>query len=126
LLNEGGVFLAEEINSVEAHSSTLTWFFDHLDLLRSAGCMIPIEERLENAGHIKNMLMKMLDSSLPVSERWFRPVSRDQQKKHLHRDDPEGIALSKEICEAINNQFGQANIKTTTAPFFYVLLVMAG
>jgi hypothetical protein len=67
----------------------------------------------------------MLNSSLPASERWFRPVKHDHQKEPLHWDDPEGIALPKQVCEAINNRFGKANIQTTTAPFFYVLLVMA-
>lgn len=112
--------------NIEVRNNTITWFFNRLDLLRSAGCMVSVEERLENAGHTKKMLTKMLDSSLPATERWFRHVKHDHQEEPLHRDDPEGIALPTEISNVINNQFGQANIQTTAAPFLYVFLVMAG
>ncbi|KAI7905352.1 S-adenosyl-L-methionine-dependent methyltransferase [Cokeromyces recurvatus] len=128
LLNHDGVFIAEEIKPDMVNDNDLIWFFNRLDLLRIAGRMISVEEKLNTAGHSKKMLTSMLNPSLPLDQRWFR--SRGQNHHHdekpLHRDDPEGIAHSHDVLSAISNQFGPDNISITPVPYFYQLISFAG
>lgn len=63
----------------------ITWFFDRVDLLRSAECMKTVEEVLETTSFNKNKLAQMMNPDLPISERWFRPhVHNETGKQHEH------------------------------------------
>ncbi|KAI9272129.1 S-adenosyl-L-methionine-dependent methyltransferase [Helicostylum pulchrum] len=81
LLAEDGIFLAEEIYLDRMYDSDTLWFFDRLDLIIAAGCMKPAEE---GEGHHARRLAKMLDTSLPTSERWIRPPQHGEGHKHHH------------------------------------------
>jgi hypothetical protein len=82
LLSDDGIFLAEEVYIDRMDVRDTTWFFDRMDLLRSAGCMKDTKEVIDQFQFSKSMMTKMLDLSLPASERWFRP--------HIHTHGEEG------------------------------------
>lgn len=85
LLSDNGVLIAEEIQFELANDNDVTWFLERLDLVRSAGCFISKEERIETAGPTqKPMLSKILDPSLPLSERWFTPHTHSHGSEHEH------------------------------------------
>lgn len=84
MLAEDGIFLAEEIYLDRMHESDTLWFFDRLDLLIIAGCMKPAEQ---GEGHHAHRLAKMLDTSLPASERWIRPALHGEGHKHHDHGD---------------------------------------
>jgi hypothetical protein len=62
----------------------ITWFFNRVDLLQSAGCMKDFEELAKHTSFDKSKLAKLLDSNLPVSERWFRPHIQGDSHGHSH------------------------------------------
>ncbi|RCH86016.1 hypothetical protein CU098_008727 [Rhizopus stolonifer] len=124
LLNEDGVFVAEEIYTDPATFEHVDWFFDRLDLLRAGGHLIPLQERLENAGHTKKMLSKFLNVNLSNSERWFRPIKENMGK--FHRDDPEGITPATELFKQIEQHFGKENVEYIKAAQLYHFVVFAG
>ncbi|KAI8640019.1 S-adenosyl-L-methionine-dependent methyltransferase [Parasitella parasitica] len=156
LLSDSGILIAEEIQFASINDSDISWFLDRLDLVRSSGHFISIEERLERAGPTqKPIFEKILDSNLPVSQRWFNPHSHSQgseqenhhqhvhghhqhhhrnhnhqlssiEQKKLDREDPDKIANSNSICTAINAQFGEENVQMNNVPFFYHFFVMLG
>jgi hypothetical protein len=104
--------------------ASVVWFFDRLDLIRTAGCMISFEERLKNGGYATKMLTKFLDSSLPATERWPRKVK--SQDQHVERGGPDDIAPNEEVRNAINNTFGENNVAYLVVPFYYFFLAFAG
>ncbi|CEP11443.1 hypothetical protein [Parasitella parasitica] len=148
LLTDSGILIAEEIQFASINDNDISWFLDRLDLVRSSGHFIPAEERIEKAGPTQKPIFgRILDSSLPVSQRWFNPhshshgsehgghhhhhhhhhhpVSEIEQKK-LDREDPNKIANSNSICTAIESQFGTNNVQLNDVPFFYHFFVMLG
>lgn len=85
LLSDDGVFFAEEIYVDKMNAKEITWFFDRVDLLRSAECMKTVEEVLKTTSFNKNKLAQMMNPDLPISERWFRPhIHNETGKKPEH------------------------------------------
>lgn len=66
------------------NTNDITWFFDRIDLLQSAGCMKNIDEVTKSSSFNKDKMAKMLDSNLPISERWFRPHIHSNTHDHGH------------------------------------------
>lgn len=148
LLSEDGLFFAEEIYLDKMHDKDTTWFFDRLDLLVSAGCMKPVEEASE--GHHAARLAKMLDTSLPVSQRWIRPAHHGEghshdhgeghkhghgeshghqhhhSEGHGHQEPKDEIVGSSAVVNAITAQFGKEKMTLDEVPYFYQLLTYCG
>lgn len=80
LLEQNGIFFAEEFNPDRLNTQDKYWHIERLDLLLATGCFIPAEERLENAGHIKKFLSAFLDTRLPVEERFM--LGRNHHHQH--------------------------------------------
>lgn len=83
------------------HDKDTLWFFDRLDLLITAGCMKPADA---TEGHHAHRLAKMLDTSLPASERWIRPVQHGEGHGHHH-----GEGHSHNHGEAHSHHHGEAH-----------------
>ncbi|KAI8063018.1 S-adenosyl-L-methionine-dependent methyltransferase [Thamnidium elegans] len=147
LLAEDGIFFAEEIYLDRMHDSDTLWFFDRLDLLITAGCMKPAAA---DEGHHARRLAKMLDTSLPASERWIRPAQHGEGHSHHHHEEAhshhhgeghkhhhgEGhsdhqqprdeIVGSSAVVSAITAQFGKQNMTLEEVPYFYQFLTYCG
>lgn len=83
MLSDDGIFLAEEIYLDRMQTKDTQWFFDRVDLLLKAECMASLEETTaKNQPSYKPMIAKLLDSNLPVEERWFRPHHHHHEHKH--------------------------------------------
>lgn len=84
LLSDDGIFFAEEIYVDKMNSKDIGWFYDRVDLLRSAECMKSVEEVLQHTSFNKNKLAQMMNPDLPISERWFRPHVHNDKHEHGH------------------------------------------
>ncbi|KAI7882100.1 S-adenosyl-L-methionine-dependent methyltransferase [Mucor mucedo] len=85
LLSDDGIFLAEEIYLDRMQTKDTRWFFDRLDLLLKTECMTSLEEAAaKNQPSYKPMVAKLLNSSLPIEERWFRPHHHHHHGEHHH------------------------------------------
>lgn len=155
LLAENGVLIAEEIQFEMIDNNDVVWFLNRIDLVRAGGHFMSLEERLKTAGPTqKPMLTRILDTSLPISQRWFKPHTHgaksehghahgeeqehhshehhhheklsDEEQKKLDREDPDKIASSNAIRIAIDAQFGKENIQLNFVPFFYQFFVHFG
>jgi hypothetical protein len=118
------MFIAEELTASAVDEASIAWFFDRLDLIRAAGCMIPLEERLKDGGYATKMLTKFLDSGLPAAERWPRKVKSQDQP--VEQGGPDDIAPCEEVRNAINSAFGENNVTYLVVPFYYFFLAFAG
>lgn len=119
----------------------LTWFFDRMDLLRSAGCMKDVKQVIDEFQFSKSMMTKLLDTTLPASERWFRPHIHGEgghshghnqdhhghgnNHHHEHGDQQEDIVHSSAVRVAIEAQFGN-NLRFEEVPYFYSFLSSCG
>ncbi|EPB92418.1 hypothetical protein HMPREF1544_00716 [Mucor circinelloides 1006PhL] len=89
LLADNGVLIAEEIQFEIMNNDDIAWFLNRIDLIRAGGHFLSLEERLATAGPTqKPMITRILDSSLPISQRWFRPHAHgsksEQDGEHHH------------------------------------------
>jgi hypothetical protein len=152
MLSDDGIFLAEEVYITDREDKDTTWFFDRMDLLRSAGCMKSVREVIENFQFSKSMMINMLDSSLPASKRWFRPHLDDEEGHghghgHSHAEEHHGhehahehrghnghrehdqtvkIIGSAAVSAAIEAQFGKEKVTYYDLPYFYQFLSFCG
>lgn len=90
LLSDDGIFFAEEIYVDKMNSKDIGWFYDRVDLLRSADCMKSVEEVLQHTSFNKNKLAQMMNPDLPLSERWFRPHVHNDKHEHGHGHEHHG------------------------------------
>ncbi|KAL9539241.1 hypothetical protein MBANPS3_010374 [Mucor bainieri] len=85
LLAENGVLIAEEIQFEMIDNDDVAWFLNRIDLVRAGGHFVPLEERLKTAGPTqKPMMTRILDTSLPISQRWFKPHTHGGKSEHDH------------------------------------------
>ncbi|KAI8355666.1 S-adenosyl-L-methionine-dependent methyltransferase [Blakeslea trispora] len=126
MLSPRGLLIAEELNVNRFTTQHVKWFFDRMDLLLASGCMKPVEETLANAGHVKKMLSRFLDTSLSTEQRWFRPSDDQHKNSELHRDDPEGIMAPSQLCLTVERELGKENIKYLNFALLYHFLSFAG
>ncbi|CAO3651113.1 unnamed protein product [Mucor fragilis] len=85
LLTKNGILIAEEIQFEIVDNNDVAWFLNRIDLVRAGGHFVSLEERLETAGPTqKPMLTRILDSSLPISQRWFKPHTHGPKSEHGH------------------------------------------
>ncbi|GAN05040.1 hypothetical protein MAM1_0080d04509 [Mucor ambiguus] len=90
LLAENGVLIAEEIQFEAINNDDVTWFLNRIDLVRAGGHFVSLEERLKTAGPTqKPMITRILDSSLPISQRWFKPHTHGSasEQGHVHGEE---------------------------------------
>jgi ABC-type Zn2+ transport system substrate-binding protein/surface adhesin len=127
------------------------WFFDRMDLLLQTECMTSLEEATaKNMPSYKPTISRLLDTSLPIEERWFRPHHHHEghnhehkhENKHEHKHDEghthqhhphqehkdlkDEIVGSSAVIDAITAQFGKQNLTMNKVPYFYQFLVFCG
>lgn len=126
-------------------SKDTRWFFDRLDLLLQTDCMSTLEEAATKCmPSFEPIIARLLDTNLPIQERWFRPHQHEYKhgEPHTHQDDHKhedghthqhhphhdhgDIAGSSAVIDAIAAQFGKQNITKTPVPYFYQILVFSG
>ncbi|KAK4510901.1 uncharacterized protein ATC70_000010 [Mucor velutinosus] len=85
LLAENGVLIAEEIQFEIVNNDDVAWLLNRIDLVRAGGHFVSLEERLKTAGPSqKPMLNRILDTSLPIAQRWFKPHTHGPKSEQGH------------------------------------------
>jgi hypothetical protein len=106
-----GIIISEEVFPDDLNPTSISWFFDRLDLVKKCGL---VKRNKEHTGSHYDWEANLLNENLPHSQRWI---------KFGHSD----CAASDKVRDAIHAEFGESKVKfTRTIPFYFHFLILAG